>query len=221
MTIYFTHPVFLWGAAALVAALWFGWRRSALDFSPARMSILAVSRSLIALAVIFALAGLTLGLPSTRREAIFLIDASRSVDEASRQKVERFVDDVTSADSSLNVKKFYFAERAANEVSGLAVENATNLEGALLTAFAAADPTCVSRVALFSDGVETVGDVAQIASESVAVSAVPLATSEKLETQVSELIMPQRVSEGESFRAQAVVRSSVATSGKISFKTAV
>ncbi|MBP3531865.1 MAG: hypothetical protein J6K25_11900 [Thermoguttaceae bacterium] len=100
--------------------------------------------------------------------------------------------------------------------------NATDLEGALLTAFAAADPTCVSRVALFSDGVETVGDVSQIASESVVVSTIPLEASEKPETQVSELILPQRVSEGESFRAQAVVRSSVATAGRISFfKTAV
>ena len=45
--------------------------------------------------------------------------------------------------------------------------------------------------------------------------------TEKPETQVSELRLPQRVSEGESLRAQAVVRSSVATSGKISFKTAV
>lgn len=188
------------------------------------MSILAVSRTLIGLAVIFALAGLTLGLPSTRREAIFLIDASQSVDKTSRQKVERFVDDVTSNDSTINVKKLYFAGRVANEVSELTADdrNATDLEGALLTAFAAADPTCVSRVALFSDGVETVGDVSQIASESVVVSTIPLEASEKPETQVSELILPQRVSEGESFRAQAVVRSSVATAGRISFfKTAV
>lgn len=219
MTIYFTHPVFLWSAAALFVALGLGWRRSALDFSPARMSLLAVLRTLIGLAVIFALAGLTLGLPSTRREAIFLIDASQSVDEASRQKVERFVDDVTSKDSTINVKKLYFAGRAANEISGLTAEerNATDLEGALLTALAAADPTCVSRVALFSDGVETVGDVSQIASESVVVSTIPLATSEKPETQVSELLLPQMVSEGEPFRARAVVRSSVATAGRISF----
>ena len=183
------------------------------------MSILAVSRTLIGLAVIFALAGLTLGLPSTRREAIFLIDASQSVDEASRQKIERFIGDVTSEDSTINVKKLYFAGRAANEVSELTADdrNATDLEGALLTAFAAADPTCVSRVALFSDGVETVGDVSHIASESVVVSTIPLAASEKPETQVSKLVLPQRVSEGESFRAQAVVRSTVATTGVVSF----
>ncbi|MBQ2791319.1 MAG: VWA domain-containing protein [Thermoguttaceae bacterium] len=219
MTIYFTHPVFLWGAAALALAIGLGWRRSALDFSSARMLILAASRTLIVLAVIFALAGLTLGIPSTRREAIFLIDASRSIDDTARQKVEHFVDDVTSKDATLNVTRLYFAGRAANEASELTAEdkNSTNLEDALLTAFAAADPTCVSRVALFSDGLETEGDVSQIASESVVVSTIPLTTSEKPETQVSELILPERVSEGESFRVKAVVRSSVATTGKISF----
>lgn len=220
MTLYFTHPIFLWGAAALVFALWLGWRRSALDFSPARAAALAVSRSLIALAVVLALSGLTLGVASTRREAIVLIDASCSIDNEARRDADAFIDAVNAEDKGVKVQKFYFAGRATTDADELTDDDkgATDLETALLTAFAAADPTGATQVALFSDGVETTGDASRsVASNGVAVSTFPLARSLKPEVHVAEVVLPQRVSVGETFRAEALTRSSVATKGKISF----
>ncbi len=220
MTIYFTHPHFLWAAAALGVVVWFSWRRSALDFSTARMATLVFSRVVVVLAVVFALAGLTLGVASKRREAIFLVDASASIDENAASQVEQFVDDVTSLDADVRIKKFYFASRVANEAVELSASerNETNLESAVLTALAAADPTCETRVVLFSDGVETAGDAAKIASErGVAISTSPLTPSKKPETQVSEVVAPKQVREGEPFRVEAKVRASVETTGKIAF----
>lgn len=112
MTIYFTHPHLLWSAAALGVALWLGWRRSALDFSTARTAVLSILRATIVLAIIMALAGLTLGVASNRREAIFLIDASASIDDGAAMKVDEFIEDVTSLDASVKTKKNFTLRRA-------------------------------------------------------------------------------------------------------------
>ncbi|MBR4104405.1 MAG: BatA domain-containing protein, partial [Thermoguttaceae bacterium] len=220
MTIYFTHPHLLWSAAALGVALWLGWRRSALDFSTARTAVLSILRATIVLAIIMALAGLTLGVASNRREAIFLIDSNASIDDGAALKVDEFIEDVTSLDASVKTKKLYFASRVVNEASELleTERNESDLQTALLTALAASDPTRATQVVLFSDGVETTGDAAKAANENgIRISTSPLPPSDKPETQVAEIIVPQHVSEVEPFRVETVVRSSVETVGKISF----
>ncbi len=220
MTIYFTHPNFLWGAAALGVALWLGWRRSALDFSTARMTALTVSRAAIGLAIVLALAGLTLGVASKRREAIFLIDASASIDEESAQKADKFVGDVTRLGAGVKTQKFYFASRVANDTNELtkAERGETDLETALLTALATSDPTRTTQILLFSDGLQTTGDATKVATEKgVSVSTAPLSPSGNPETQISEIEAPRQIREGEPFRVAAVVRSSVETVGKIAF----
>ena len=67
MSLYVTHPGWLWLALAAIVVIALARRRSLLDFSKARQRTLVATRALVVGAVILALAGLTISFVSNER----------------------------------------------------------------------------------------------------------------------------------------------------------
>ncbi|MCA9048019.1 MAG: hypothetical protein KDA89_04790, partial [Planctomycetaceae bacterium] len=83
---------------------------------------------------------------------------------------------------------------------------ATDLSAAVRAAVHHVPAGRVPHVVLLTDGLETIGDVAAMVSRSQCpVSAVPLPTRKDPELQVSEVVVPAEVAEGQPFRLEAVI----------------
>ena len=219
MSLYVTHPGWLWLALAAIVVIALARRRSLLDFSKARQRTLVATRALVVGAVILALAGLTISFVSNERETILLVDVSESVGDSALQIAERINDELNDGDQTNYVKTIYFAKTPAFEPDALQddAKSETNLEDALFAAFAATDPTRKSRALLISDGNETIGDLKRAFDAANApVDVVATETPTKRETQMTALELPERARQGAPFQGAALARSSVATRGALS-----
>ncbi|MBQ4202435.1 MAG: VWA domain-containing protein [Thermoguttaceae bacterium] len=216
MSIYFTNPIWLLLAIPALAAILYSRRRSLVELSAKRQALLLASRCVICLAPLLALAGLTLATASRDRETVYLIDTSASVDSGAAEKVDSFIQRANVP----NAKRIYFAGGTSPNSPDALTEsqrNETNLESALFTAYAAADPTRKSQIVLFSDGVETSGELANALHETrVPVSVCPLETSKAERLQLARLTAPESARQGAPFEVEAVVQSVSETRGVIS-----
>ena len=216
MSIYFTNPIWLLLAIPALAAILYSRRRSLVELSAKRQALLLASRCVICLAPLLALAGLTLATVSSDRETVYLIDTSASVDSGAAEKVDSFIRRANVP----NAKRIYFAGGTSPNSPDALTEsqrNETNLESALFTAYAAADPTLKSQIVLFSDGVETSGELANALHETrVPVSVCPLETSKAERLQLARLTAPESARQGAPFDVVAVVQSVSETRGVIS-----
>ena len=92
----------------------------------------------------------------------------------------------------------------------------TNLAAAIESAIGYIPPGYVPEIVLLSDGNQTEGDALATASRSrVPISPVLLPTRDEPEVQVSEVIVPAEVREGEPFNVEAVIYSNHADKGLI------
>ncbi|MHC4876992.1 MAG: FixH family protein [Planctomycetota bacterium] len=90
----------------------------------------------------------------------------------------------------------------------LALGPSTNLQAAIEEATAGIPPHFVPRVVLLSDGNETAGDALRTAMNSdVRIDTVALKTRNEPEIQVSDVIVPAQVAQGEPFYVEVVVNS--------------
>lgn len=85
------HPKFLFGLLLAVVLLW-GFRYSLIDFSAVQRRVSLGVRLLILTLIVLALAGLTLLSPTGERMVVFLLDRSRSVDDAAMEKARQYLD---------------------------------------------------------------------------------------------------------------------------------
>jgi uncharacterized membrane protein/uncharacterized protein YegL len=204
--------------------LWRWQRGSPAPLTPRRRAASLALRVAIFVCVCLALSDPT-WLGSTRRaHVMWIVDVSRSVGEAALKKAEDFVARVKnrpagSSESWLlfagDAKPFAKLEEARKFSPRQLRDDATNLAKALQFA-AASFPMDKARTAVvFSDGVETEGELArQIASlerAGVRVLTAPVPTSDKPEVLVQSVIAPPEVNEGEPFRLRATIVSN--TSG--------
>ena len=92
----------------------------------------------------------------------------------------------------------------------------TNLAAAIETATAALPPFYVPQVFLLSDGNETHGNAVSAAlAAEVPINTVPLPTRSEPEVQVSEVIVPAQVRQGEPFNVEVVIDSNHDDEGTI------
>lgn len=86
--------------------------------------------------------------------------------------------------------------------------NGTNIAGAIETAAGTIPPGYVPHIVVLSDGNETLGDAVAAASRSrVRVSTVALPTLSEPEVQVSSVLVPAEVREGEPFFVEVSIQS--------------
>jgi len=205
MSLEFTHPQSLLGLA-LIILLVGAYRYSLIDFSRRQRLLSLAVRTAILILLVFALAGLTLILPSYQTMVVLLTDQSRSIDSTAAEKRDRFVD---LCRNTIPKNRF-------GGIVAFGTADSTDMAAAFNPALAMIPPNYVPHLIIISDGNETHGDVLTAAIQSRAVvSTVPLPSSTDPEVQVADLNMPHHVRQGEPFYLEAVIQSNVETDGTI------
>lgn len=232
MPLEFQQPSYLLLMLPLAAVLWWWHHRSLVDFSrPQRLASLFL-RAAICLFVLSSLAGLTWLQSSAEPFVVLLVDRSASVGPAGREAGLEFLQ---KTEQSRGTRRGVIVPFASNlqppvasveEMARLWSENspapeASQASPSVAPELMASDPASavtaaaafvpagfIPRVVLLTDGNETTGDLFTSAtSAGVPVWTVPLPGRDDPEVQVSEVIVPAEVREGEPFVVEVVVSS--------------
>ncbi|MBO4310042.1 MAG: VWA domain-containing protein [Lachnospiraceae bacterium] len=184
-----------------------------------------VIRAILFLALIFALAGLSIKITGRSTTTIYLLDVSDSVRE-NRQEIISFVNEsVKNKKKSDNIGVIAFGEDTG--IEQLVSENlifsnfhtnvntgATNLEEAVKTAISQLPKDSAGRIVLITDGNENEGILKSVASDVIAsgcsfeIKKIEENISD--EVYVSDLSVPTEVAIGEKFNIEVEVESNVA-----------
>lgn len=218
-----THPEFL-ALLLVVLLLYVVWRQQHLGGARAYTS-LAV-RLTITLALIGALAGLTVAQPLDRQAVVFVSDLSASAQNSKDQQL-RFIQDavsgkkpddayaVVSTARTANVERILSTTGTFDQFSAPTDPEGTDLAAGLRAANTLLPQAYRDRVVLLSDGQETSGDaVAQarlLHARGVEVDVLPLQVNNGPEVLVDQVVAPRVVNEGERFSIRVHVVSNVAT----------
>jgi Ca-activated chloride channel homolog len=195
--------------------------RGLTDFSRWQRVLSLAARALIICLLALALCGLTLLRPGKDLFIVFAIDESLSVGEQNKTEIETFLTKSTEAAGS---HKFAYVSFGAEPgvVSPLRSSTTTinakgtNIAGALEVAAAGIPPSFVPKIVLLSDGNQTTGDAIRMALRgSVPISTVPLATRTEPEVQVSQVLAPAQVREGEPFKLDITLDSNHDDEGEV------
>ena len=181
-------------------------RYSLVDFSHRQRLLSLALRTIILSFLVFALAGLTLILPTYQTMIVLLADQSRSIDSTASAMRDQFVEQCRTAIPS---------DRFGGVVS-FGTADSTDIAAALNPGLAMIPPGYVPHLVIISDGNETSGDVLTAAVRSGAIiSAIPLPSSTEPEVQVADLKMPHQVRQGEPFYLDVVIQSNIETEAAI------
>jgi len=203
MSLELTHPLYLMGLL-LIALLVYAHRCSLVDFSRRQRLFSLALRTIILSLLVFALAGLTLILPTYQTMIVLLADQSRSIDSTASEARDHFIEQCRNVIPS---------DRFGGVIS-FGTADSTDISAAFSPALARIPPNYVPHLVVISDGNETHGNVLTAAARSGAiVSALPLPSSTEPEVQVADCRMPHLVRQGEPFYIDVVVQSNVATEG--------
>jgi uncharacterized membrane protein/uncharacterized protein YegL len=212
-----------WWIAGAVALAWIVLvaRRSLVDRPPSQRLASLLTRAASALLVVAALAGLHARLPSHDRFVVLCLDESASLEDADRSRVAQFVDEFRSRGGAHRLVVLPFAKepgrprevtregdplQAAEVARDADARLATDLQAALAAAEAAIPAGYQPHVLLFSDGLETQGQVLRHAADQrVPVSTIPLVASRQPEVQLVALRGPVEARVGEPFELEVVV----------------
>ncbi|MEO6808389.1 MAG: VWA domain-containing protein, partial [Isosphaeraceae bacterium] len=216
-----TRPLWLAGLSALLVVAYF-FVRSLVDFQPWQRSLSLLSRALVITLLVFALAGLTLLLPTHRQFVVFAVDQSLSVDETSRKAADDYIKEAERHAGLNTIGTLAFAARPGTFQPGTAEhaptldDKGTDLASAIEVAAAVAPPFFVPKIVLLSDGNSTSGDPLKAALRSgVPIFTVPLKTKDDPEVQVSAVKAPAQVAQGEPFHVEVVIDSNHDDEGRI------
>ncbi|HEY7326259.1 MAG TPA: FixH family protein [Gemmataceae bacterium] len=218
-----THPLFLLGLIALPVLGWYFYR-SLIDFTRWQQILSLISRTLIVILLVLALAGLTLLRPTHQQYVVFALDESLSVGEEGEQRVREFLDRALPAAGEHRVAFLSFAARPQEvrpkREQAVKMEEkerqGTDIASALEVASAAIPPSYVPHIVLLGDGNQTKGDALKASLRAgVPISTVPLSTRSDPEVQVSSVQVPAQVREGEPFYVEVVIDSNHDDQGTI------
>lgn len=225
MFLEFQQPFYLLLALPLAFALWWWHRRSLSDFPRQQRLLSLLLRAVICLAVLCSLAGLTWLQSSREPFVVFLVDRSASVGSAGERAVRDYLQSAEQVRGGHRAAWIPFASSpelpvaAPADVTATVPRNTadgTNLERAVQTAAATVPAGYVPRVVLLSDGHETEGDVlAAAVAAGTPIWTVPLPGRDEPEVQISEVVVPPEVREGEPFVVEVVVSSNHADEGLV------
>ncbi len=218
MTIYFTHPVYLWMLLLLLPVICTHYR-SLVDYSRFQKNIILMTRMIIVFFVVIAIAGLTIERPSTKKETIFLMDESRSIDDSAKQFGYDYIQRVMKFDQTRQYKTLYFSETVRNEKRADSddLNGETNMERVLFSAISGIKHDVSAQLVLLSDGNETQGNAFTAALQSeIPITTVPLPENSRPEVQIYDISAPSSVRKGEPFCVNVSVRSNIETSGNLS-----
>ena len=188
-------------------------------------------RTVVLVALVFALAGFQLVLPVDRLATVFVVDLSDSIGTAGRQEALDFVkaslEEMPDGDVAGIVAfgKEALVERLPSEVRDLSriastpVQAATDIGGALRLATALFPDDAQKRVVLLSDGNDTTGagqtEAALAAAHGVQVETRVIGLEGRAEVLIERLQTPATARIGETIVAKASIRSTVAQTATV------
>ncbi|MBX6312117.1 MAG: VWA domain-containing protein [Isosphaeraceae bacterium] len=216
-----TRPLWLIGLVTLPFIIYYFYR-SLVDF-PFRQRVLSLAcRAAIVVLLVLALAGLTLLSPTRRQFVVFVVDKSLSIGDDARQKADEFIKRAAERKGNNGIGYLAFAAEPGvfhpEKMTGTppADDKGTDLAAAIEVAAAATPPFYVPQIVLLTDGNQTAGDALKAALRTgVPVSTVPLSPRNDPEVQVSGVLAPAQVQQGEPFYVEVVLDSNHDDEGEI------
>ena len=226
----FSHPWFLAFAVVVLFLVW-AQRRSLADMTPAQRVVCLLTRTLLLLLLVLALAGVRWLLPSRELAVVFAVDGSASISPEAQKEARDYVTRSLAAKSNDDtVGVLGFAEKAAlwqapatnltfeSNWPELADRKGTDIADALDFASAIFPAGKAKRLVLLSDGNDTSGQAAaassRLAGLGIELFTVPLRNASQPEVLIEKVEVPRRLKSGEPFDLTARIRSNVATKAK-------
>lgn len=219
----FTHPIYLLLALpALAWIFWLTWKTD-VQIAPWRRWTALVLRTLVCLALIFAIAGLQWLLPVEGMNVFFVLDRSDSVPSAQQDAAKSLVNKMAEQkkkDDKAGVIIFgtdASIDRMPNEAISLEKVEAvvdsqrSDLASAIRLATAAFAETGQKRIVLMSDGNENIGDVmgavTQAKAQGATVDVVALGASRGSDVFVQKVQVPTKLKKGQPFEAKIFIQA--------------
>ncbi len=230
MDISFERPWFLLLIPVVIGLLIFSMRYMIAQNKRTRISQVIV-RSVLAMALVLALAQVSVKWVGRDVTTIFLVDVSDSVREQ-REEVIRFVNDavqekgkhdyvgVVAFGSDSRVEQFISQDISFAEFQTDVTTEATDIEEAIYIALAEMPEDSAKRIVLITDGNENEGSIRNTASMVVAAGCdfevKKLEENIANEVYVSDMSIPEEVGIGENFNINVEVESNVACPAVVS-----
>lgn len=227
----FDQPLWLTALLLLPAFWWVGQRYSLVFLAPERRRLVFALRSLLLIALIFALAGFHLVMANTANCTLFIIDASHSMPRPDRERALKMVNDATQAMQGrdrVGVLTIGAEARLAFEPAekgkvacDLTVRDGSqsNLARGITAALSYFPEDTARRIVLITDGNETIGsslDAARsAASEDVPVDVIALGKPPAQETLLDRMLTPPEAKRNEPFPVRVVATSVAGGNGTL------
>lgn len=215
----------------IIPILWI-WAIYVRPASQSKLSLFALLlRSIIALALILAIAGIQIVRPVQGLTTVFVLDASDSVAPSQRERATQFVEQALSQMPAQDQGALViFGENALVErapssqtqlarLSSIPVAARTNIEEALQLALALFPADSQKRIVLLSDGGENMGravEAARLAGvRNIPIDIVELLTERGPDVLISQLLPNAIAREGQQILMNVTLSSSFATSAAL------
>ncbi len=219
----FTHPIYLLLALpALAWIFWLAWKTDVQIVPWRRWTALGL-RTVVCLALVFAIAGLQWLLPVEGMNVFFVLDRSDSVPSAQQDAAKALVNkmaDQKKKNDKAGVIIFgteASIDRMPNEAIDLEKVEAvvdtqrSDLASAVRLATAAFAETGQKRIVLMSDGNENIGDVmgavTQAKAQGASVDVVALGASRGSDVFVEKVQVPTKLKKGQPFELKFFVQA--------------
>jgi Ca-activated chloride channel homolog len=222
-----TSPAALW-LLLCVPLVWLAHVAARTTFNPHQRLIQAGVRSLLIVALVFAVARPVISTMSDRQSIVFLVDVSHSVSGAAIQSAAEKIDQLRLSLRPAHSRIVAFGSTAAplestqvlrrftqvntkDPVLEAVDRRGTDLEAALDAARAELAPGHIPRLVLFTDGRATAGDLnaatVRLSESRVPVFVEPLAVRSLGDTWIDALDVPDRIVAGAPFTATVSVET--------------
>jgi Ca-activated chloride channel family protein len=217
----FTAPLFLLLLLTLPFLIWLG--RPSRSPSRLREWVSLGLRLLIALLLIFGLAGLELKRPSNKLSVVFLVDHSDSVPAEARQLELNYVRDalqhMKSADKAAVilfggdalVERPFSNSKDVDAFTSKVISIQTDLAEAIRLGMALMPADSARRMVILSDGIQTTGDALEAArlaaTGGVQVIVVPFRMEGGTEALITSVNAPPHLREGEEFGLEVTIEA--------------
>ena len=227
----FSDPVWLWLAIPAVAIVLVGWLGASRTLPRGRRVASLVLRLVLVACLVLALAGVRLALPADRLSVVFLLDASASMLDATREELVEWARDAVSEmpeGDTAGVVVFggnALVDRLPSELDELAepasepVVGATDVAAAVRLAAAIFPAGRQQRIVLLSDGNDTVGEaeeaISAASARGIRLDVVSPADESAAEVLVDAIDAPPGARVGETVDLTVRLRSTITTSATL------
>ncbi len=221
----FDQPIYLYLGLLLPFFWWLSFRSMRALSGPRRLAAILI-RTVVLLAIVFAIAGVQLVWTTERVTVMYLLDQSESIPASRRAQMLEFVTQSVKKHRDANREDragvILFGRNAAIEVPPYKDDippirqsaddigtDATNLAEALELAHASMPDDSRRRIVVVTDGNETLGDAiavaTRLASSGIGIDVVPAPLGDGADVLVEKIDVPSDIRTGQPFETRVVL----------------